>query len=456
MTEQTQALDRSNLLFSRDALIRLIVPLIIEQLLLMTVGMADTVMVTTAGEATVSGVSLVDNINTLIIQIFSALSTGGAVVVAQYLGRQETHSAKTAAKQLLYAMTGISVVLMILALIFRQHILSLIFGQVEPAVMDSALVYFLLTAAAYPFMGIYNAGAALFRAMGNSKVSMINSFIINVINILVNAILIFGFGMGAAGAGIGTLVSRIAAAVIIMVMLRHPGLTVQVDDIFHFEFNGSMIRRILFIGIPTGMENGMFQAGKLMVLNLITTFGTSAVAANAIANSISGVINVPGSAMGLAIITVIGRCIGAGDTRQAVHYTKLLVGCSYLSMLIMGSALFFSADFLVTLFNLSPEAMAMASQVLKFCAIANMLFWPMAFTLPNSLRAAGDAVFTMVVSLTTMFVCRVALSYVFACSWGLGLGLLGVWLAMFCDWIVRAVCFLWRYWRGSWKKIHVI
>lgn len=456
MTEQTQALDRSNLLFSRDALIRLIVPLIIEQLLLMTVGMADTVMVTTAGEATVSGVSLVDNINTLIIQIFSALSTGGAVVVAQYLGRQETHSAKTAAKQLLYAMTGISVVLMILALIFRQHILSLIFGQVEPAVMDSALVYFLLTAAAYPFMGIYNAGAALFRAMGNSKVSMINSFIINVINILVNAILIFGFGMGAAGAGIGTLASRIAAAVIIMVMLRHPGLTVQVDDIFHFEFNGSMIRRILFIGIPTGMENGMFQAGKLMVLNLITTFGTSAVAANAIANSISGVINVPGSAMGLAIITVIGRCIGAGDTRQAVHYTKLLVGCSYLSMLIMGSALFFSADFLVTLFNLSPEAMAMASQVLKCCAIANMLFWPMAFTLPNSLRAAGDAVFTMVVSLTTMFVCRVALSYVFACSWGLGLGMLGVWLAMFCDWIVRAVCFLWRYWRGSWKKIHVI
>lgn len=456
MTEQTQALDRSNLLFSRDALIRLIVPLIIEQLLLMTVGMADTVMVTTAGEATVSGVSLVDNINTLIIQIFSALSTGGAVVVAQYLGRQEPHSAKTAAKQLLYAMTGISAVLMILALIFRQHILSLIFGQVEPAVMDSALVYFLLTAAAYPFMGIYNAGAALFRAMGNSKVSMINSFIINVINILVNAILIFGFGMGAAGAGIGTLVSRIAAAVIIMVMLRHPGLTVQVDDIFHFEFNGSMIRRILFIGIPTGMENGMFQAGKLMVLNLITTFGTSAVAANAIANSISGVINVPGSAMGLAIITVIGRCIGAGDTRQAVHYTKLLVGCSYLSMLIMGSALFFSADFLVTLFNLSPEAMAMASQVLKLCAIANMLFWPMAFTLPNSLRAAGDAVFTMVVSLTTMFVCRVALSYVFACSWGLGLGLLGVWLAMFCDWIVRAVCFLWRYWRGSWKKIRVI
>lgn len=456
MSEQTQTLDRSQMLFSRDALIRLIIPLVIEQLLLMTVGMADTVMVTTAGEAVVSGVSLVDNINNLIIQIFSALSTGGAVVVAQYLGRQEIHGAKTAAKQLLYVMTAISVFLMLVALIFRQHILSLIFGQVEPAVMDSALVYFLLTAAAYPFMGVYNAGAALFRAMGNSKVSMINSLIINIINILVNAILIFGFGMGAAGAGIGTLVSRIAAAIIIMVMLRHPGLTVQVDRVFHFEFNGSMIRRILFIGIPTGLENGMFQAGKLLVLNLITTFGTSAVAANAIANSISGVINVPSSAMGLAIITVVGRCIGAGSTEQATHYTKLLLGCSYLCMFLMGGTLFLSADFLVTLFNLSPEAMVMASQVLKCCAVANILFWPMAFTLPNSLRAAGDAVFTMVVSLATMFICRVALSYVFSCSWGLGLGLLGVWLAMFCDWIVRAVFFLGRYLHGDWKKINVI
>ena len=451
MTEPNQTLDRTAPLFSREALVHLIVPLIIEQLLLMTVGMADTVMVTTAGEATVSAVSLVDNINILIIQIFSALSTGGAVVVSQYLGRKELHNAKTAAKQLFYVMTGISVVLMTIALVFRQHILSLIFGEVEPAVMDSALVYFLLTAAAYPFMGMYNASAALFRAMGNSKVSMINSFIINI-----NAVLIYGFGMGAAGAGIGTLVSRVAAAAIIMVMIRHPGLTVRIDDLFHCEFNGSMVRRILFIGIPTGLENGMFQAGKLLVLNLITTFGTSAVAANAIANSIGGVINVPGAALGLAIITVVGQCIGAGDIRQAVHYSKLLVGLSYLSMFVMGAGLFFSADFLVTLFNLSPEAMAMAAEVLKYCAVANMLFWPMAFTLPNSLRAAGDAVYTMVVSLASMFICRVALSYVFACPWGLGLGLLGVWLAMFCDWIVRAVCFLWRFWRGKWKKIKVI
>ncbi|WP_191399756.1 MATE family efflux transporter [Flavonifractor sp. An306] len=443
-------------LFSRNALVRLIIPLIIEQLLLMTVGMADTVMVTTAGEAAVSGVSLVDNINTLIIQIFSALSTGGAVVVSQYLGRQEVEQAKTASKQLLYTMCAVSLLLMTAALLFRQHILSLIFGRVEADVMTSALIYFLLTAAAYPFMGIYNAGAALFRAMGNSKVSMFCSLIINFINIAVNAIFIFGFHFGAAGAGIGTLVSRIAAAVIIMTLLNHPDHLVRVDGLLRFQLNGGMIKRILFIGIPNGLENGMFQAGKLLVLNLITTFGTSAVAANAIANSVAGVVNVPGMALGLAIITVVGRCMGAGATDQAVTYTKRLVGVCYLFMLVMSTGMFFLADFLVSLFNLSPEAVGMAAQVLRICAVGNVIFWPMSFTLPNSLRAAGDAVFTMMVSLCSMFACRVALSYVLACSWGLNLGLAGVWLAMVADWIVRSFLFLLRYWRGSWKKIKVI
>lgn len=450
------AQQRETPLFSRSALVRLIIPLIIEQLLLMTVGMADTVMVTTAGEAAVSGVSLVDNINTLIIQIFSALSTGGAVVVSQYLGRQEVEQAKTASKQLLYTMCAVSVLLMAVALLFRQHILSLIFGRVESDVMASALVYFLLTAAAYPFMGIYNAGAALFRAMGNSKVSMFCSLIINIINIVVNAIFIFGFQFGAAGAGIGTLVSRIAAAVIIMALLNHPDHTVQIDGLLRFQFSGGMVKRILFIGIPNGLENGMFQVGKLLVLNLITTFGTSAVAANAIANSVAGVVNVPGMALGLAIITVIGRCMGAEAIDQAVAYTKRLVGASYLFMLVMSTAMFFLADFLVSLFNLSPEAAEMAAQVLRICAAGNVIFWPLAFTLPNSLRAAGDAVFTMIVSLCSMFACRVALSYVLACSWGADLGLAGVWLAMVADWVVRAAFFLLRYWRGGWKQIKVI
>ena len=451
-------------LFSNQMLVRLIIPLVIEQFLLMSVGMADTVMVTTAGEAAVSGVSLVDNINNLMLQIFAALSTGGAVVVSQYLGRKEPEHARTAAKQLLYAVTVLSSVIMILCLIFREHLLSLIFGSINDDVMDSAVAYFVSTALAYPFMALYNAGAALFRSMGNSKVSMFNSLIVNIVNIAVNAILIFGFGMGSLGAGIGTLTSRIVAAVIILFLLQHRDCILRIEHMFRPEFHWAMVRRILTIGIPTGLENGLFQVGKLMVLSLITSFDAgvnlavvgSAVAANAIANSVAGVVNVPGVALGLSIITVIGQCMGAGETEQAARYTKYLVGASYLCMVVMSVAMFFSADALVTLFNLTPQACEMAAQVLRVCAVGNVIFWPLAFTLPNSLRAAGDAIFTMVVSLCSMFACRVALSYVLACSWGLGLGLLGVWLAMVADWVVRAVFFLIRYWRGGWRRIRVI
>ena len=350
-------------LFSNQMLVRLIIPLVIEQFLLMSVGMADTVMVTTAGEAAVSGVSLVDNINNLMLQIFAALSTGGAVVVSQYLGRKEPEHARTAAKQLLYAVTVLSSVIMILCLIFREHLLSLIFGSINDDVMDSAVAYFVSTALAYPFMALYNAGAALFRSMGNSKVSMFNSLIVNIVNIAVNAILIFGFGMGSLGAGIGTLTSRIVAAVIILFLLQHRDCILRIEHMFRPEFHWAMVRRILTIGIPTGLENGLFQVGKLMVLSLITSFDAgvnlavvgSAVAANAIANSVAGVINVPGQAIGLAMVTVVGQCVGAQLLDQAVRYTRKLMIITYISMGTMAVILFFSANWLVTLFNLSVE-----------------------------------------------------------------------------------------------------
>ncbi len=443
-------------LFTRESLIRLIVPLIIEQFLLMTVGMADTVMVTSTGQAAVSGVSLVDNVNQLLLQVFAALSTGGAVVVSQYLGRREAENARTAARQLIYTVFAVSTALMVLALVFRQHVLALLFGNIEPDVMASALDYFLATALAYPFMALYNAGAALFRSMGNSKVSMLNSLVVNIVNITVNAVLIYGFDMGALGAGIGTLVSRITAAVIILILLRHPGSPLQLDHLLRVRVHPATIGRILSIGIPNGLENGLFQAGKLVVLGLITSFGTNAVAANAIANSIAGVVNVPGQAMGLALITVVGQCMGAHRPGQAVRYTRNLLGVVYLAMGVLNVLLFFTAAPLCSLFNLTPEASAMAVEVLRWCAVFTLTIWPVAFTLPNTLRAAGDAVFTMGVSLASMFLCRIAASYLLASPWGLGMGLLGVWMAMFLDWIVRALFFVTRFLRGKWKNIRVI
>ena len=451
-------------IFSNQALVRLLIPLAIEQLLLMTVGMADTMMVTSAGEAVVSGVSLVDNINNLIINIFSALSTGGAVVVAQYLGRQEAGNARSAAKQLLYVALLASLTLMGLALLLRGHILRLLFGDISREVMDSALVYFLLTAAAYPFIAVYNAGAALFRAMGNSKVSMFNSLVVNVINVAVNAVMIYGFGMGAAGAGLGTLVSRVAAAGIIAGMITRPTLPVNVEDPLHPKLQWRMVKSILGVGVPAGVENGMFQVGKLLVLKLVTSFDIgvdlavrgSAVAANAISNSIAGFINVPGQAVGLGMVTVVGQCMGARDHGQAVGYAGKLLKVSYLAMGISCVGLFLAAPALVPLFNLTPATAAIAVQVLRWNAVFATVFWPMSFTLPNALRAAGDAKFTMMVSMLSMWICRIGMSYLLGSSWGMGMGLLGVWLAMFFDWIVRAALFLGRFLRGKWKEHEVI
>ena len=441
-------------LFTGGELKRLIIPLVIEQLLLMTVGMADTVMVTTAGEAAVSGISLVDSINLLLIQVFAALGTGGAVVVSQYLGRRDLDRACSAAKQLLYVITAVSLTLMALALLFRQSILAFLFGNIEPDVMENALVYFLLTALAYPFMSIYNVGAALFRSMGNSKVSMFNSLLVNMVNIAVNAILIYGFDMGAAGAGIGTLASRVVAAVIFMAMIRNPAHPVHIEGVLHFEFHWDTVKRILGISIPNGLGNGMFQIGKLLVLSLITSFGTAATAANAIANSVASVVNVPGSAISLSLITVVGQCMGADDSRQAVAYTRKLMLAVYVSMGTLSALLFCFAGPLVALFHIGAAASVMAVEVLRWCAVFSATVWPLSFTLPNALRAAGDAKFTMVVSMLSMWIFRIGFSYLLAqfMDWGL----LGVWVAMFIDWIVRALVFLIRFLRGRWKAKRVI
>lgn len=439
-------------LFSSAALRRLIVPLVVEQFLAMTIGMADTIMVTSVGEHAVSGVSLVDNISTLLINVFSALATGGAVVAAQYLGSRDEENACSAAKQLFYAIGALSAATMAVCLLFREPILRLVFGQLEDNVMEAAMTYFLLTAISYPLLAIYNAGAALFRAMGNSKVSMLASLLMNIVNIGLNAILIYGADIGVAGAGFGTLFSRLAGAVLMTWLICQHGHRIHIDHLLHFEFRGQLVKKILRIGVPNGLENGMFQIGKLLVLGLVTPLGTSATAANAIANSVAGVVNVPGNAISLSLITVVGQCMGAGDSKQAVRYTRKLMIIVYLAMGSLSVLLFFFATPVVGLFGLTPGAAVMAIQVLRWCAVFDLIFWPMSFSLPNALRASGDAKFTMIVSMCSMWIFRIGFSYLLVPQ----IGLLGVWVAMFIDWIVRAVVFLNRFLSGRWKTKTVI
>ncbi len=441
-------------LFDRGSLLRLLIPLVLEQLLMMTVGMADTIMVASAGEAAVSGISLVDNINLLLIQVFAALATGGTVVVSQYLGRRDTENADRSAKQLLHSTALMALLLMAVALIFRRPLLSAIFGHIDAAVMDNALDYFFYTAMAYPFMAVYNSGASLFRAMGNSKVSLYVSIVVNVVNISVNAVLIFGFHMAAAGAGIGTLASRVTAAVIMLILMRRPSNAVRMRQLWKPEWRPELLRRILGIGVPNGMENGMFQVGKLLVAGLISTFGTAAISANAISNTVGSVVQVPGQAIGLGLITVVGQCMGARQDDQAVYFARRLLLVTYLSVGSLSILMFFLAGPMVGLFGLSAAATAAAVEILRWFAVFNLAIYPVAFVLPNALRGAGDAKFTMLVSMFSMWAFRIGCSYLFCMVFELGL--LGVWFAMFVDWIVRAVIFALRFHRGRWKSIRLI
>lgn len=441
-------------MFTRKDLCLLIIPLVIEQVLAVTIGMADSVMVARVGEAAVSGISLVDTINILLINIFSALATGGAVVSSQYLGRQDNKNACIAAKQLLWAILFLSSAVMALALIFRNALLDLIFGHIEADVMSYAQTYFWLSAISYPFLAIYNSGAALFRAMGNSKVSMLTSLLMNVINISGNAILIFGFNMGVAGAGIASLISRAVGAIIMVILLRNGMNSIHVRDPWKPQLNLTMVKNILKIGVPNGMENGMFQIGKILVQGLIASFGTAAIAANAVATNLANIQILPGSAIGLAMITVVGQCVGARDYKQAKMYAVKLMKITYLSMFVLDVFLLAIAKPLIHFYRLSPEASSTAWELILCHTITAVIFWPSAFTLPNALRAAGDVKFTMCTSVFSMWAFRIGLSYVLG-AW-LQLGVLGVWIAMAIDWVFRVILFVQRFLRDKWRDRQVV
>lgn len=441
--------ERTDFMFSRKDLQRLIIPLIVEQFLSITIGMADTVMVSVCGEAAVSGVSLVDAINILMINIFSALATGGAIVSSQYIGREDLGKACEAAKQLVLAVFVLSTAIGAIFVFGGPQVLGLLYHDIEADVMASAESYFFLTALSYPFIALYNAGAALFRAMGNSKVSMTISIVMNCINIGGNALFIFGFDMGAAGAALATLISRIMGAVFILVLLRRSTNIIHIDSYLRLGLHPGMIKNILEIGIPNGLENGMFQLGKIIVQGMIASYGTAAIAANAVCNSIAGFPIIPGSAIGLALITVVGQCVGAQRYEEAKQYIHKLTGLAYLFMFFFNALIAIFCSQIVGFFSLSAEATDTAVQIMLWHSLFCAVFWPAAFTMPNGLRAANDVRFTMTVSILSMWICRICMSYILGTV--LGMGALGTWFAMFLDWIVRIVFFAVRLHSNKWQ-----
>lgn len=449
MGKTKQKQDRSHYLFSNRELVNLIGPLVIEQLLAVFVGMADSIMVANVGEAAVSGVSLVDNIMILIINIFAALATGGAVVAGQYIGRKDEKSACKAATQLVWFVSLSAVAIMILVYLGKDIILNQVFGHITAEVKGHADIYLLIVTASIPFIALYNGGAAIFRAMGNSQVSMRVSLLMNAINVTGNAILVFGLRIGTAGVAIPTLISRMIAAIVITVLLCNQTRILHIERTLKIRFDGRMIRKILAIGVPNGLENSMFQLGKILVLSLVSTFGTYAIAANAVSNAIALFQILPGMAISLAITTVISQCVGANDYEQVRYYLKKLLAIIYVAMVGTVALIFLALPLILKAYNLSDQTAAAATNIIHFHGISAMIIWPLSFALPAAYRAAGDAKACMYTSIVSMWIFRIGFSYLVGKY--MGLGVFGVWVAMVIDWVVRAICFIIRYFNGKWK-----
>ena len=441
-------------MFTNKDIKALLWPLILEQILTGIMGVADTFMVSAVGEASISGVALVDSLNVLVLYFLSALAAGGTIVCSQYIGQGDRDRARLSANQVMMALLALSLVCCSVLATLRRPVLRLIFGTVEPDVMDAAQIYLLVTALSYPFLALYTASAALHRAAGNSRRPMIVAAAADILNIAGNAVLIFVFHMGVLGAALATLASRAVSAAWLLAHQARPGQVFSLGPMEQFKPDRAMLRRIMRVGLPSAVENGMFQFGKLAVQSTVSTLGTTAIAAQAVIATMDSCISMPGVAVGIGLITVAGQCMGRGDPDQAQRYMGLFTRISAAVSLAM--CLVFSAGApLITRFTaLSPEGVHLVCRITWFVCALRPLLWPCAFTLPNGLRAAGDVSFTMWITAASMWVLRVGLCW-FLCRYT-GAGLWGVWIGWCADWVLRAACFLLRAKSGRWRRFNVL
>lgn len=411
--------------------------------------MADTMMISSAGEAAVSGVSLVDMFNNLIISVLAALATGGAVVTSQCIGAGRREEACRSARQLVFTEAAITIGISVLVLLFHRQILGLFFGQIEADVMQNAIIYLIISVFSFPLLAVYDSCAALYRSMGNAQITLKISLLMNVINVVGNAIGVYVLKLGVAGVAIPSLVSRGVAGVVLFTLLHNPDNLVFLTR-EKFKVDATIVKRILFIGIPSGIENGIFQLGRVLVVSIIAAFGTSQIAANGVANSLDSMGCIVGQAMSLAMITVIGRCVGAGEEGQVRYYTKKLLGETYFYTAVINSIILLLLPWILQIYGLGEETTRLSYILVMIHDGMAIFLWPASFVLPNMLRACNDVKYTMVVSIFSMITFRIGFSYLFGVH--MGWMAVGVWAAMVIDWVFRVLCFVGRYLAGTWRK----
>ncbi|WP_303188773.1 MATE family efflux transporter [Fusobacterium ulcerans] len=442
-----------NLIFSNKDLFKLFFPLIIEQFLEFLVGLADSIMIAHVSESAVSGVALVDFIMQFLISLFAALATGGTVIAGQYLGKKQEKEAIETSNQLIWFIGILSFAIMASIYILKSVILHGLFGKISQEVYENANIYFLIVTASIPFLALYNSGAAVFRTMKNSKLPMQIMLVMNLLNIAGNAIFVYGMKLGTIGVAIPTLISRIGAAVGVLSFLVNKKYPLALKKTLNYKLDKKIIKQILRIGIPYGLENGMFYFGRLIILSLISTFGTAAIAANSVGGTIATFEALPGMAIGFGMTVVISRCAGVKDYDQARYYTKKILKIIYISFLMVSIVVLILLPAILNIYGLSEEATKGAYQIVWAHAFG-LIIWPLAYTLPVTFRASGDARFPMIVSMPSMILCRILLAFIFGIYFNMGI--LGTWAAMFVDWIIKAIIFTWRYLSEKWTKFHAV
>lgn len=446
-------IDQKHLLFDNHALFLLLVPIVIEQLLNSLMGMIDTMMVSTVGSEAISAVSLVDSFNNLIIQVFSAMAAGAAIICSQYLGSGNAQETNKAARQVVLTVTVISAVVMLVCLLGRERLLYVIFGEVEEEVMKGCLVYFLITVVSYPFLALFSVGAALFRAGGNSGFPMKVSVISNILNIAGNVVFIYGFQWSVGGAALSTLISRIFSMAVIFYALRRPRQVIVVRDYKKIRPDLPLIWKIMAIGIPSGIENGMFQFGKLAIQSTVSTMGTAAIAAQAMASILEGLNGMCGIGIGIGLMTVVGQCIGAGRYEEAKYYIVKLTKAAWVSILISCLVVFAITKPVTWLAGMEASSAELCFEMVTAITIVKPIAWVGSFIISYGLRAAGDVKFSMIVSTITMWCCRVVLCVFLVRVYHFGP--MAVWIGMFADWAVRSVIFAARFLSGKWLPVHI-
>lgn len=441
-------------MFSNRDLKNMIVPLFFEQLLVMLVGIMDTFIVSYVGEAAVSGVSLVNSFNTIFIYLFTALASGGAVVISQYIGNKDQKNSVRSSSQLLMFSTLLSIVLTCIVLMFHQAILSALFGKVEIDVMNACITYIVLSALSYPFIAIYNAGASLFRSMGKTKTTMYVSLASNIINVIGNCIGVFVLHAGVAGVAIPSLIARAFSAIVITKLCFQQNQMTYYTKKDLFAFDTDILRRVLSIAVPNGIENGIFQFVKVALSSVVALFGTYQIAANGVAQSIWSLAALMGVTLGPVYITVIGQCMGSGNQEQAKYYFKKLNKLAIVLSIVWNLIVLALTPLFMHFYQLSSETLQLIFYLVVIHGVFNAIVYPISGPLSNGLRAAGDVKFTMIVSIASTLLARFVFSIIFAIY--LNMGVIGIAFAMCLDWTIRAIIFYCRYRSLKWLEFKVI